>query len=307
MRVSTMIGEVRGPAGHDDLIAQAAAARDLDGIWSAQALGWDALTSLLVAAGHAPGVPLGTAVVPVRQRHPLTLAGQALSVQAATGGRLTLGIGAGIGAMTRGMFGLPADRPVHHLREYLQVLRPLLGGEPVAHSGEFLSVMGTVEVPAPAPEILLAALGPAMLRLAGEAADGTVTWMTGPRTLESHVVPRITAAAAEAGRRAPRIVAALPVCVTSSADTARDRVGERFAMAARVPEYRATLDRENAAGPQDVAIVGDEETVARALRRLAGTGVTEFVAAPLGDPAEQHRAMTLLTELAGAVPDRPAP
>jgi F420-dependent oxidoreductase-like protein len=307
MRVSTMIGEVRGPAGHDDLITQAAAARDLDGIWSAQALGWDALTSLLVAAGHAPGVPLGTAVVPVRQRHPLTLAGQALSVQAATGGRLTLGIGAGIGAMTGAMFGLPADRPVRYLREYLQVLRPLLRGEPVTHSGEYLSLMGTVDVPTPAPEVLLAALGPAMLRLAGEAADGTVTWMTGPRTLESHVVPRITAAAAETGRPAPRIVAALPVCVTADPDAARDRIGERFAMAAQVPEYRAALDRENAAGPQDVAVVGDEETVARAVRRLAGIGVTEFVAAPLGDAAEQHRAMVLLSELAGAVPDRPAP
>ncbi|MEU4620581.1 TIGR03564 family F420-dependent LLM class oxidoreductase [Actinoplanes sp. NPDC023801] len=304
MRISVMIGEVRGPADRDDLLSQATAARGLDGIWSAQALGWDALTTLVLAGGHAPGVPLGTAVVPVRQRHPLTLAGQALSIQAATGGRLTLGIGAGIGAMTGAMFGLPADRPARYLREYLQILRPLLRGEPVAHSGEFLTAMGTVDVPAPAPQVLLAALGPAMLRLAGEAADGTVTWMTGPHTLESHIVPRITAAASAAGRPAPRVVAALPVCVTADPDAARARIAERFAMAARVPEYRAALDRENAAGPQDVAVVGDEETVARALRRLAGTGVTEFVAAPLGDPAEQQRAVELLTGLAGAAGDR---
>ncbi|GIE28149.1 LLM class F420-dependent oxidoreductase [Actinoplanes italicus] len=305
MRISVMIGELRGPAGRDDLITQATAARGLDGIWSAQALGWDALTSLILAGGHAPGVPLGTAVVPVRQRHPLTLASQALSVQAATGGRLTLGIGAGIAAMTAGMFGLTAERPVAYLREYLQVLRPLLRGEPVAHAGDLITSIGTVDVPTTAPEVLLAALGPVMLRLAGEAADGTVTWMTGPRTLESHVVPRVTAAARETGRPSPRIVAALPVCVTADPDRARDRIDERFAMATQVPEYRAVLDREPAARPRDVALIGDEETVARAVRRLAGTGVTEFVAAPLGDPAEQHRAMALLTELAGAPRSQP--
>ncbi|GGN35189.1 F420-dependent oxidoreductase-like protein [Actinoplanes campanulatus] len=294
MDISIVIGDVRGPASAADLKDQVTAADGL-GVWAAQALGWDALTALVVAGAHAPGIRLGTAVVPVRQRHPLLLAGQALSVQAATGNRLTLGIG----AMTAGMFGLPTEQPVRYLREYLSILLPLLRGEPVTHTGRFLTSIGTVELPATAPPpVLLAALGPAMLRLAGSSTDGAITWMTGPRTLESHVVPLIR----EAAPAPPRIVAGLPVCVTGDEAGARSRITERFGMAGQVPEYRAVLDREGVTGPADVAIVGDEETVARAVRRLEGTGITEFAAAPFGDPIEQRRTTTLLRELASARP-----
>ncbi|WP_433788815.1 TIGR03564 family F420-dependent LLM class oxidoreductase [Actinoplanes sp. CA-252034] len=294
MRTSIMIGEVRGPATAADLRDQAAAATGLDGIWAAQALGWDALTALTMAAAQAPDLSLGTAVVPIRQRHPLVLASQALSVQAATGGRLTLGVGTGIGAMTTGMFGLPADHAARYLREYLDILLPLLRGDPVTHSGEFFTLSGTVHLPTDPPEVLVAALSPRLLHLAGSRTAGTVTWMAGPRTLESHVVPRVTAAAGSAGRPAPRIVAALPVCVTNDPGAARDHVAARFGMAAHVPEYRAVLDREHVPGPQDVALIGDEREVTAALGRLAATGITEFAAAPVGTLAEQHRTTELL-------------
>ena len=188
MEIGIMVGDVRGPAAAADLAAQARAADGLSTVWSAQALGWDALTALTVAGAAQPAVRLGTAVVPVRQRHPLILAAQALSVQAATGNRLTLGIGAGIGAMVGGMFGLRTDRPVAYLREYLSVLRPLLAGTPVEHRGEMLTAVGAVQVPgAEPPPVLLAALGPAMRQLAREAADGIITWMAGPRVLETLV------------------------------------------------------------------------------------------------------------------------
>ncbi|BCY10552.1 TIGR03564 family F420-dependent LLM class oxidoreductase [Actinoplanes sp. L3-i22] len=301
MRIGIMIGEVRGPATADDLRAQAAAADGLAAVWSAQALGWDALTALVLAAGQTPTAELGTAVVPVRQRHPLTLAGQALSAQAATGNRLTLGIGAGIGAMLTGMYGLAADRPVAYLREYLSVLRPLLRGEQVEHHGEMITAVGTAAIPGTEPPpVLLAALGERMLRLAGEAADGTVTWMAGRRTLETHVVPLITAAAASP----PRIVAGLPVTVTADVDDARERIARYYGMAARVPEYRATLDREGVAGPGDVALAGDESAVARQLGLLAEAGVTDFAAAPFGTVAEQARTVRLLRAVgAPGVPD----
>lgn len=292
-----MIGEVDGPATVDELAGQVVAADGTAGLWSAQALGWDALTALTVAGTLAPGIPLGTAAVPVRQRHPLTLASQALSVQAATGGRLTLGIGAGIGAMVGGMFGLPTASPVRFLREYLAMLLPLLRGEAVAHSGDFLTTSGTVHVPATTPPpVILAALGPAMLRLAGSSTDGAVTWMAGPRTLASHVVPLVTAAARDAGRPAPRIVAALPVCVTGDEAGARAGIARRFGMAAQVPEYRAVLDREGARGAADVAITGDEDAVLRAITRLEDTGITEFIAAPVGDAAARHRTLELLRQ-----------
>jgi F420-dependent oxidoreductase-like protein len=210
-----------------------------------------------------------------------------LTTQAATGNRLTLGIGAGISAMVSSMYGLPVDRPVSRLREYLEVLRPLLRGESVLHHGETLTAVGSAQVPGVvAPPVLLAALGPAMLKLAGEVADGTITWMTGPRTLADHIVPSVTKAAA--GRPDPRVVAGFAVCVTRDQETVRARFAEEYAMAGRVPEYRAMLDREGAAGPADVLIAGDEQSVAKSIARLRDTGITDLFLAPIGSPEEQR-------------------
>jgi F420-dependent oxidoreductase-like protein len=301
-RIGVTVGEVRGPATLDEITAQVRAAADagFSTAWSAQALGWDALTTLAVAGSRVPGIGLGTAVVPVSQRHPLVLASHALSVQAATGNRLTLGIGVGIAMMVRNMFGLPADRPVRRMREYLSVLIPLLRGENVTYQGELLSAAGAVSVPgAEPPPVLLAALGPAMLQVAGELADGTVTWMTGPRTLAERIVPAISKAASAAGRPAPRVIPGLLICVTNDARAVRERIAEQFAVAGQVPEYRTMLDHEGAAGPQDVAITGDEGTVARYVRRLADAGATEFLASPFGTPEEQSRTASVLAELSG--------
>jgi F420-dependent oxidoreductase-like protein len=296
MDIGIAVGDLRGPATAADLVAQVRDAADAGyaTAWVSQALGWDALTALAVAA-QVPGIALGTAVVPVPQRHPLVLAGQALGVQSAAGGRLTLGIGAGIGAMTAAVYGLPTDRPAARMREYLGVLRPLLRGEPVEHRGDGLTAVGAVDVPgAAAPPVLLAALGPAMLRVAGELADGTVTWMAGPRTVHEHVVPRLARAAA--GRPAPRVVVGLPTCVTGDGAGVRERIGAYFAMAGQVPEYRAVLDREGASGPADVAVVGDEDAVLRQVHRLRDAGATEFLAAPFGTPQEQRRTVAALAD-----------
>jgi len=302
MQIGLVVGDVRGPATLDAIVDQVrvAAEAGFATAWSSQALGWDALTTIAVAGAAVADIAVGTAVVPVPQRHPMVLAGQALTAQAAVAGRLTLGVGAGVGAMVSGMFGLPTDRPVHRMREYLTVLGPLLRGNSVDHRGETLTAVGAVTVPGgvPAPSVLVAAMGPRMLRLAGELADGIVTWMTGPKALGEHIVPAITKASADAGRQAPQVVAGLPVCVTGTADHVRARIAEQFALAAQVPEYRATLDREGAAGPQDVAIVGTETEVAQALTRFRDAGVTEFMAAPYGTAGEQNRTVDLLAELA---------
>lgn len=304
MRIGIAVGELRGPATWAQLTDQVrtAAEAGFHTAWSSQALGWDALIAL-TAAGNVPGIGLGTAVIPTPQRHPLTLAGQALSVQAATGNRLTLGIGTGIATMVQAMFGLPTNRPAHRMREYLTVLQPLLRGESVTHHGETLTAVGTVTVPGTRPpSVLLAALGPAMLRLAGELAEGTITWMTGPKTLAEHIVPTITQAAATAGRPTPHVVAGLLTCVTKDENAVRDRIANQFALAGQVPEYRAMLDREGVTAPADIAIVGDEDAVARHLHRLRDAGVTEFMAAPFGSTEEQHRTMSVLTELANHLP-----
>jgi F420-dependent oxidoreductase-like protein len=291
MKIGLAVGDVRGPATLAEIAEQADAG--FSSVWSSQALGWDALITL-TALSWIPGISVGTAVVPTPQRHPLVLASQALSVQAVTGNRLTLGIGAGVGMMVKNMFGLPVDRPVRRMREYLEVLHPLLRGESVAHQGETLTAVGAVQVPgAQPPPVLLAALGPAMLRLAGELTDGTITWMTGPRTLADHIVPTISKTASS-----PRIVAGLLTCVTNDEAAVRARIGTEFAMAGQVPEYRAVFDREGVAGPQDVVVVGDEDAVARQLERLRDAGVTEFMAAPYGTSAEQERTTKVLSALA---------
>jgi len=298
MEIGIAVGDLRGPTTAAELVRQVQEAADLGfhTAWTSQALGWDALVAL-AAVGRVPGIGLGTAVIPTPQRHPLALASTALSVQAAVGNRLTLGVGAGVAAMTAGMFGLPVDRPVRRMREYLEVLGPLLRGAPVDHRTGELTAVGSVQVPGAAPPpVLLAALGPAMLRLAGELTDGTVTWMTGPRTLAEHVVPTITRAAAAGLRPAPRVVAGLLVCVTTDADDVRARIAERFGLAGQVPEYRAVLEREGADGPQDVAIVGDEAAVAAGVRRIRDAGVTELLAAPFGTVEEQLRTVRLLRD-----------
>jgi F420-dependent oxidoreductase-like protein len=265
-----------------------------------QIFAYDALTLLAVVGAQVPDIELMTAVVPTYPRHPIMLAAQALTVQAATGGRLALGIGVSHQVVVEGMLGYSYERPARHMREYLHALQPLLNGEQVAYEGETLKAftMRPLEISAPAPHVLIAALAPAMLRVAGSLADGTITWVTGLRTIESHIVPVIAAAAADAGRREPRIVVSLPVCVTGEPDRARERADRTFSIYGQLPAYRSMLDREGARGPGDVAVVGDEESVSRQIAAYADAGATDWVATPYGSPEERRRTAALLTQLA---------
>ncbi|MFF0343335.1 TIGR03564 family F420-dependent LLM class oxidoreductase [Kribbella sp. NPDC004875] len=295
MRIGMAFGDVRGQLPLPEIASQvrAAAGAGIGTAWISDGIGWDALTTLAAVGPGAPGIELGTAVVPFPQRHPLILARQALTVQSAVGNRLTLGIGAGISRMVGAMYGLPTERPARRVREYLEILRPLLRGESVDHHGETFTAVGSAVLPGvEAPSVLVAALGPAMLKVAGELADGTVTWMTGPRTLGEHIVPSITRAS---GSRRPRIVAGLAVCLTSDEDAVRARFAEEFAPAGHVPEYRAMFDREGAAGPADVLLVGDETAITKQLDRIRDTGVTDAMLAPVGTPTEQTRTTEFLS------------
>jgi F420-dependent oxidoreductase-like protein len=148
------------------------------------------------------------------------------------------------------------------------------------------------------PPVLVAALGSSMLKLAGTVADGTITWMTGTATIADHIAPTIAAAAAGAGRPAPRVFVSLPVAVTSDVEAAKERINKELAIYPNLPSYRAMLDKEGAETPADVAFIGDEETVAAAVRRLAEAGATDFGAAITGDAAERERGFALMSELA---------
>ncbi len=236
--------------------------------------------------------------MPTYPRHPVMLAAQALTVQAATGGRLTLGIGLSHQVVIENVFGQSFDKPARHMREYLSILIPLLEGEQVSFTGETLraSTFGPLEIDVPGPPVLVAALGTEMLRIAGRMAAGTVTWMTGPATVESHIIPTIHDAAAEAGRPVPRVGVGLPVCVTDDPAAARAKATEAFVIYGHLPSYRAMLDREGATGPADVAIVGSGPFVRDQLRRLADIGVTDFCGVPFGSATEVRESVAVLAE-----------
>jgi F420-dependent oxidoreductase-like protein len=259
---------------------------------------------LALVGAEVPDVELGTAVVPIYARHPQVLAQQALTVQAGTADRLVLGIGLSHQLVVEGLWGLSYDKPVRAMREYLSALLPMLHGETVAVHGDTLTAVtvGPLEVPGvQAPPVLVAALGPAMLALAGSEADGTVTWMTGTATVADHIVPTITAAAEAAGRPAPRVVVNLPATVTADVEAARQRIDERFAIYPSLPSYRAMLDREGASTASDISLVGSEEEVAAGLARLREAGATDVVIQMLGDREERSRTAALLTGEAGAL------
>lgn len=297
---------VDGPQHHEEVVAEVRAAADagLAAAWWPQLppfagiAPWDALTSIAVAGAAVGGIRLGTAVVVTHAQHPLTLARQALTAQAVTGGRLTLGIGPSHAAIVEHVYGGSFDHPLRNTREFLGALLPALAGEAVDVTGATTTARGQLVLPgAAAPTVLLAALGPAMLQLAGELADGTVTTWTGPRTVGEWIVPRIHAAAA--GRaRPPRVVVNLPVAVTDDPTGTRTALTARFGMAGQFPSYRAVLDREGVDNPADLAIVGDEGDVAAAIRRFAELGATEFVASVVGSPAERARTLEVLAGLA---------
>jgi F420-dependent oxidoreductase-like protein len=226
------------------------------------------------------------------------MAQQALTAQAATGNRFVLGIGLSHQVVVEGLFGLSFDAPLRAMREHLAVLMPLLHDGQVSFEGETVTARATVAVSgATAPPVLLAALGPKMLELAGRVADGTMTWMTGLRTLQSYVVPTINAAASAAGRPAPRIAASLPVCVTDDVASARTLAARTYQVYGSLPSYRAMLDREGAEGPADVAIVGDAATVTDAIRAIEDAGVTEFAASPFGTREDRRRTVDALQAL----------
>ena len=263
-------------------------------VWMANIFGLDALTALAVAGSRVPDIELGTAVVPTYPRHPGALAQQALTVQAATGGRLALGIGLSHQVVIEGMYGLSFDKPARHMREYLAILLPLLESGRVSYEGETLTArMGLTRASDQRVPVYLAAMAPRMLQLAGAVADGTVLWMTGPSAIESHVVPTMAAAAEAAGRTPPRVVCVLPVAVTDDPAGSRAYADKAFRIYNDLPSYRAMLDLEGAAGPGDVAIVGDEASVTEQIQALSGIGVTDFVAGSFatGDDAERTRAL----------------
>ena len=300
------IGIFNGATGFGSTIggivedAQRAEAEGFATYAMANIFAYDAMGTLTLAGSQTERIELMTAVVPTYPRHPHAMAQQALTVQAAAGGRrFVLGIGLSHRVVIEGMFGESFDRPARHMREYLEAINPLLQGETSHFEGEQYQVHANLAIEDAEPvSCMIAAMGPAMLRLAGSMTDGTILWMTAEKTVETHIGPKLRAAAAEAGRPEPRIVVGLPIMLTSDADAARVTAAAQFSNYGNLPSYRSMLDTEGAANPEDVALLGTEESLETSLRRLKDVGTTDFGAVTFGSEEEQSRTREFLSSLA---------
>jgi 5,10-methylenetetrahydromethanopterin reductase len=249
----------------------------------------DLITVLAAVLPQVPDIEVASGVVPIQNQHPTLLAQRALTLNLIGDGRFTLGVGVTHRAVTEGMWGISWDRSVKRLSEYLDGLLPLLAKEQANVEGELVTTRGALQISnAPTPQVYVAALGPQMLRVAGRKTAGTITWMTGPKTLREHIGPTLRDAAANAGRPdgSVAVAAALPVSVTDDIDAVRSLAAQQFAMYGHLPSYRAMLDREGYTGPEDAALIGDESTVSQHLDELRDAGVDEFVAIPF-DPSPE--------------------
>lgn len=289
--------------------AHEAADAGVESIWLSQGLDIDAITAAALVGREVPGIAIGTAAVPIYPRHPVVTAAQARTAQIATDGRFSLGIGLGNGPMVESAFGVPFERPIRHLRDYLRTLRSLFETGTADVQGPTITArVPTTLVPGPragvTPPIplLVAAMGPQALRAAGELADGTLPYLAGPRTLAESIVPTIVEAARAAGRPDPVIAVGVPAAVTADVTETRAHAQQVLGPYGTVGSYRAALDAEGAAHPADLALIGDEDTVAAGIQRYLDTGATDIRVSPAAFRTDEDRLRTwrLVGELARA-------
>lgn len=304
MQIGVMIGADGTSMTLDDVIdsVKDLDARGFDTAWMANIFTFDAISALSIAGRESQNIRVGTAVTPTYPRHPTAIAQQTLTAAAATRNRFTLGIGLSHQVVIENMLGMSYAKPARHMREYLNVLVPLLNGETASFAGEDYKVQGVaLDVPGADPvPLVIAALGPVMLKIAGELTDGTTTWMVGPRTMEDHIVKTLTAAAEAAGKAQPTVVGGYPMALTTKVDEAKAQIAETLTIYGQLPSYRAMLDREGAAGPADIALVGDENHLRGQMDRLRDIGVTEFNAAVIDvEPGARERTLDFLASYKG--------
>ncbi|MFI6090781.1 LLM class F420-dependent oxidoreductase [Streptomyces sp. NPDC051218] len=285
-------------------LAREAHEAGLRSAWFGQTFDYDSPMLAAIVGRAVPGLHVGTAAIPVFGRHPLPVSSQAQTAQAATGGRYHLGLALGTKQLTEAAFGIPHERPIGRLREFLTALRQLLETGTSDFHGELLTATTplSAQVPGADPQvpILVAAMGPQALRVSGELADGILPLLAGPRALAEHIVPAVNAAAEAAGRPAPRIVAFVPGVVTADAETVRDTATAALSFYEQFPSYQRVIGLSGATRAADLAVIGDEEHVAAEVHRYREAGATEvvFTSTELGGEADRRRTWKLLGELA---------
>jgi F420-dependent oxidoreductase-like protein len=278
----------------DDVIAQARRAYELGvaQVWLPQQQNYDAITLAALVGAAVPGLSVGTSVVPINPRHPLIVASLAQTAQAAAHGNFSLGLGLGAREIERHAFGTDWTDTITRLREHLTILGSVFSTAGVDFHGSELSASPTwpVHVAGGTPiPVYVAAMGPKALRVTGELADGTLPYLAGPRTIGEFIVPEITKAADEAGRPAPRIIAAVPVLLSEDVEGARSIAAQQLSFYETIPSYRNVIAREGLASVADLAAIGPVESVVRQLHRYRDAGATDVVISPLDRIANADR------------------
>ncbi len=285
-------------------LAREAHEAGLRSAWFGQTFAYDSPTLAAIVGREVPGLHVGTAAIPIFGRHPLLISSQAQTAQAATRGHYHLGLALGTKQLTETGFGIPHERPIRLLREFLTALRQLVETGSADFHGELLTATtplpGTVPGAEPPVPLLVAAMAPQALRVSGELADGILPYLAGPRALAEHIVPAVTAAAEAAGRPTPRIVAFVPGVVTAEAETVREKATEALAFYERFPSYQRVIGLSGGTRAVDQAVIGDEEFVAAEVARYREAGATEvvFTMTDLGTESDRRRTWKLLGELA---------
>jgi F420-dependent oxidoreductase-like protein len=270
---------------------------------------FDAMTAAALVARATERIEIGTAVVPLQSRHPVALLQQALSTQLVAEGRFTLGLGPSHHWIIQDMMGLPYERPAALTADYLDAIAAAMEGPGMVDvENDSFAIHNPMHVTdQPRMQVMLAALGPVMLRLAGARTDGTILWLADEKAIDEHIAPKINAAAAAAGRPAPRIVAGVPICLCAphEIDAAKARADRVLSEASVSPNYQRLLDQGDATGVSDILAAGDEDMIRARLASFESAGVTDVSVRvlPIGDGrdellASSRRTRELVAELA---------
>lgn len=279
---------------HSIANAERARAAGLHRYWAPQVMNASTMLTLGAVAAAVPDIGLGTSVMAMQTMLPQTMAQQSRTLNQISGGRFTLGIGVNHEPVVTNRWGLPWAKPYSRFVEYLNAMTPLLEGNPVDVSGEYFSHTTEIAVPGEAPDLMLAALGPKMLKLAAERSSGTITWMTGPKTIADHIRPNLDAGGGG------KIVAGVSVISTASdeeTEAARSWANKALAIYPQLPSYRAVMDREGAAEAADLVLIGDADTVAAGIDLYRQAGADEVALNFMGAPEQIDRSWQLVSEL----------
>ena len=293
MKLSVFLNEWKDVPRSLDAIVDAER-RGFHGVWIPSITGFDPVVVAALAGSRTERILVGTSVVPTFPRHPVAMAQEAQTANIALGGRFRLGIGTSHVPVIENMYGIPFEKPIRHMREYVEVVKALVRDGSVAHQGELYRVTMGLDLPEGRGfPVMISVLSEQMSRLAGRVADGAITWLAPASYIASTVVPLVKEGAEQAGRPAPPVVAQVPATCSTDPDDVRKVVRRLFAVYPHLPFYNTMMQKAGLPGAADAlgsgwsdelidAVIpyGDEAALADRVQEYLDAGADEVVFSP---------------------------